>query len=88
MELQSPYLLWSREQHTALSHQKFSGTTIQVKLKHIPYISPQLHLLAIGANPYPAPDGHSFLQINGADVNWEPISNGNTVHKYSIIYID
>ena len=39
------------------------------------------------ANHYPAPDGHSFLQINGADVNWGPFSNGDTGHTYSIEYI-
>lgn len=34
----------------------------------------------------PAPDGHSFLQINGADINWGPFSNGDTGHTYSIFY--
>lgn len=35
--------------------------------------------------PLPAPDGHSFLQIDGMDVNWGPFSN--TVHEYQINYI-
>jgi hypothetical protein len=38
-------------------------------------------------NHFPAPGGHSFLQINGADVNWGPFSNGDTRHTYSITYI-
>ncbi len=38
-------------------------------------------------NYYPAPNGHSFLQINGGDVNWGSFSNGNTNHTYSIMYI-
>ena len=37
-------------------------------------------------NHYPAPNGHSFLQINGTDVNWGPFSNGDTNHTYSIVY--
>jgi hypothetical protein len=37
-------------------------------------------------NHYPAPDGHSFLQIDGEDVDWGPFSNGNTGHTYSIYY--
>lgn len=37
-------------------------------------------------NYFPAPDGHSFLQINGMDVNWGPFSNGDTGHTYSIYY--
>ena len=31
-----------------------------------------------------APDGHSFLRINGEDVDWGPFSNGDTGHTYSI----
>ncbi|MCJ7762140.1 hypothetical protein MUP38_01640, partial [Candidatus Bathyarchaeota archaeon] len=38
-------------------------------------------------NHFPAPGGHSFLQMNGADVNWGPFSNGDTVHTYSIQYV-
>lgn len=38
-------------------------------------------------NHYPAPDGHSFLQIDGEDKNWGPFSNGNTGHLYSISYV-
>jgi hypothetical protein len=38
-------------------------------------------------NHYPAPDGHSFLQIDGADVNWGPFSNGDTGHTYYIAYV-
>jgi PKD repeat protein len=34
-----------------------------------------------------APSGHSFLQINGNDVNWGDFSNGATLHTYSIIYV-
>ena len=37
-------------------------------------------------NHYPAPNGHSFLQMNGNDVNWGPFSNGDTNHQYSITY--
>jgi len=37
-------------------------------------------------NYFPAPDGHSFLQINGEDVNWGPFSNGSTGHRYTIYY--
>ncbi|MGD6805594.1 MAG: PKD domain-containing protein [Candidatus Bathyarchaeia archaeon] len=36
---------------------------------------------------YPAPEGHSFLQINGQDVNWGSLSNGDTGHAYTITYI-
>jgi hypothetical protein len=32
-------------------------------------------------------DDHSFLQINGEDVEWGPFSNGDTNHTYSINYI-
>jgi hypothetical protein len=35
---------------------------------------------------YPAPGGHSFLQINGQDVNWGPFSNGDTGHTYTTTY--
>jgi hypothetical protein len=38
-------------------------------------------------NNYPAPGGHSFLQINEMDVNWGPFSNGDTGHTYSINYV-
>jgi len=38
-------------------------------------------------NHLPAPGGHSFLQINGADVYWGPFSNGDTGHTYFITYI-
>lgn len=34
----------------------------------------------------PCPDGHSFLQINGDDVDWGPFSNGDTYHTYTILY--
>jgi len=37
-------------------------------------------------NHFPAPGGHSFLQIDGKDVDWGPFSNGNTGHTYSIYY--
>lgn len=37
-------------------------------------------------NHFPAPDGHSFLQINGADVNWGPFSNGDQYHTYTHMY--
>jgi len=37
-------------------------------------------------NHFPAPDGHSFLQIDGQDVDWGPFSNGDTGHKYTIYY--
>ena len=40
----------------------------------------------IWGNNFPAPDGHSFLQIDGMDVNWGPFSNGQTGHTYSIYY--
>jgi hypothetical protein len=32
------------------------------------------------------PGSHSFLQINGQDVDWGPFSNGHTGHTYSIYY--
>jgi hypothetical protein len=32
------------------------------------------------------PDGHSFLQINGQDVNWGAFSNGDSNHTYSLYY--
>ena len=38
------------------------------------------------ADHLPAPDGHSFLQINGMDISWGPFSNGDTGHTYSIYY--
>lgn len=31
-------------------------------------------------------DGHSFLQINAADVDWGNFSNGDTGHTYTILY--
>lgn len=34
--------------------------------------------------PLPAPDGHSFLQMDGMDVNWGPFSN--TDHEYTTLY--
>lgn len=37
-------------------------------------------------NHFPAPGGHSFLQINGEDVDWGPFSNGDTGHTYTIYY--
>jgi hypothetical protein len=36
---------------------------------------------------YPAPNGHSFLLIDGSDVNWGSFSNAETNHQYSITYI-
>lgn len=36
---------------------------------------------------FPAPGGHSFLQINGQDIDWDPFSNYETGHTYTIIYI-
>jgi hypothetical protein len=38
-------------------------------------------------NHFPAPDGHSFLQIDGDDVNWGAFSNGETGHTYTIYYM-
>jgi hypothetical protein len=38
-------------------------------------------------NYYPAPNGHSFLQINGSDVNWGSFSNGDANHTYSITFM-
>lgn len=35
-------------------------------------------------NHFPAPGGHSFLQINSLDVDWGLFSNGDTGHMYSI----
>jgi hypothetical protein len=35
---------------------------------------------------YALPHGHSFLQINGGDVDWGPFSNGDTYHTYTISY--
>lgn len=32
------------------------------------------------------PGSHSFLQINGTDVDWGSFSNGDTNHTYSIYY--
>ena len=40
-------------------------------------------------NTFAAPDGHSFLQINGMDVAWGPFSNGQpdwSGHVYTIYY--
>jgi len=37
-------------------------------------------------NHFAAPDGHSFLQIDGQDVDWGPFSNGDTNHTYTIGY--
>ena len=33
---------------------------------------------------FAAPDGHSFLQIDGQDVDWGSLSNGDTNHTYTI----
>lgn len=37
-------------------------------------------------NYFAAPGGHSFLQINGQDMDWGPFSNGETGHSYTIYY--
>ena len=37
-------------------------------------------------NHFPAPDGSSFLQINGQNVSWGPFSDGDTGHTYTIYY--
>lgn len=37
-------------------------------------------------NNFATPGGHSFLQIDGQDVDWGPFSNGDTNHTYSINY--
>jgi hypothetical protein len=37
-------------------------------------------------NHFAAPGGHSFLQIDGQDVDWGPFSNGDTNHTYTIGY--
>jgi len=37
-------------------------------------------------NHFPAPGGHSFLQIMSEDVDWGPFSNGDTWHTYTIFY--
>ncbi|MCL5876297.1 MAG: PKD domain-containing protein [Candidatus Bathyarchaeota archaeon] len=39
------------------------------------------------SNYHVAPDGHSFLQMDGKDINWGAFSNGATLHTYSIIYV-
>ena len=36
------------------------------------------------SNYFPAPGGHSFLQIDNDDVDWGPFSNGDTGHTYTI----
>ena len=41
----------------------------------------------IWTNAFPAPDGHSFLQINDQDVSWGPFSNYSTGHTDSINYV-
>ena len=43
----------------------------------------------VWTSPYyfPAPEGHSFLEINGIDVHWGPFSNGDTGHTYKIYYM-
>lgn len=38
-------------------------------------------------NHFSAPGGHSFLQINGADVNWGLYGTGETLHNYTISYV-
>jgi len=38
-------------------------------------------------NHFPAPGGHSFLTINGEDIDWGPFSNGDTGHRYTIYLI-
>lgn len=38
-------------------------------------------------NNFPAPGGHSFLQINSLDEDWGSFSNGDTGHTYSITCI-
>jgi hypothetical protein len=38
-------------------------------------------------NYLPAPNGHSFLQIDGEDVNWGPFSNGDNGHRYTVYCI-
>jgi hypothetical protein len=38
-------------------------------------------------NNYSSPNGHSFLLIDGSDVNWGSFSNGDTNHTYSITYV-
>jgi hypothetical protein len=36
---------------------------------------------------YYKPGTHSFLQINGTDVDWGPFSNGDTGHTYTIYFM-
>lgn len=38
-------------------------------------------------NYLPAPDGHSFLQVDGADQDWGPFSNGDSGHTYYLNYV-
>jgi hypothetical protein len=76
-----------------------SGTTYRIVASEIFWYDYANHLQADAmyyttatsewnwVNHFPAPDGHSFLQMNGADVNWGPFSNGDTGHTYSIEYI-
>jgi hypothetical protein len=43
----------------------------------------------VWGNYFPAPGGHSFMQINNLDVDWGPFSNGKgdgTGHYYEIYY--
>lgn len=46
----------------------------------------------IWENHFPAPDGHSFLQINEMDIDWGPFSNGQIIdgnyygHVYETYY--
>ena len=37
-------------------------------------------------NHFPAPFGHSFLQIDLQDVDWGPFSNGDTDHTYTTVW--
>jgi hypothetical protein len=38
-------------------------------------------------NHYRCPNNHSFLRINGQDVDWGPFSNGDTNHAYNTYYV-
>ena len=48
------------------------------------YYTTDYHDTWMWGNYYALPNGESFLQIDGQNVNWGPFSNGDTGHTYGI----
>jgi hypothetical protein len=73
----SPILTDARQYRIEVSNQFIYNTTLDGRAD-AKYYSPDTW-----TNYYPAPDGHSLMQIDGGDIDWGAYNSG---HVYSILF--